>query len=91
MSENKINKEETLEQYQTRIIELIKKEKNIKLTQELEQSIKSTIKNFTQISEIKYVQQNQELYIQYLENPRSSNNFSDFKKYAEEQKELQLQ
>ncbi len=91
MSENKINKEETLEQYQTRIIELVKKEKNIKLTQELEQSIKSTIKNFTQISEIKYVQQNQELYIQYLENPRSSNNFSDFKKYAEEQKELQLQ
>lgn len=91
ISANALQKEETLEQYQTRIIELVKKEKSIELTQKQEESIKLIVKNLTQISEIKYLQQNQELYIQYLENPHSSNNFSDFKKYAEEQRALQLQ
>lgn len=90
IAENKKQKGETEEQYQARIFDIIKNQKNILLTPEKEQSIKNIIQKLTEVEQIIFEQANADLYLEYLKNPNAWDNFQDFAQYVKEQKEWEV-
>lgn len=87
IAENKQQKGETTEQYQARILDIIKNQKRVLLTPEKEQSIKNIIQKLTEVEQIIFEQANADLYLEYLKNPDAWDNFQDFTQYVKEQKE----